>query len=139
MKNTGFDGFLLGYMVAALWSSTFDPTGENSGSNEEEIDSNHGIDDIDDDLRAHMTDDCKVFWRRNGCYIDACSERHTSGEYTIEEQAGHDFWLTRNGHGAGFWDRKELWGEYYMERFTKDSKWFGTHDITVHKGKVTNM
>ena len=21
------------------------------------------------------------------------------------EQAGHDFWLTRNGHGAGFWDR----------------------------------
>jgi hypothetical protein len=22
-----------------------------------------------------------------------------------DEQAGHDFWLTRNGHGAGFWDR----------------------------------
>ncbi len=21
------------------------------------------------------------------------------------ESAGHDFWLTRNGHGAGFWDR----------------------------------
>ena len=21
------------------------------------------------------------------------------------ERAGHDFWLTRNGHGAGFWDR----------------------------------
>lgn len=21
------------------------------------------------------------------------------------EQIGHDFWLTRNGHGAGFWDR----------------------------------
>jgi hypothetical protein len=20
------------------------------------------------------------------------------------EQAGHDFWLTRQGHGAGFWD-----------------------------------
>lgn len=20
-------------------------------------------------------------------------------------QVGHDFWLTRNGHGAGFWDR----------------------------------
>lgn len=20
-------------------------------------------------------------------------------------QCGHDFWLTRNGHGAGFWDR----------------------------------
>ena len=21
------------------------------------------------------------------------------------EQIGHDFWLTRNGHGTGFWDR----------------------------------
>lgn len=24
--------------------------------------------------------------------------------YTIEN-VGHDFWLTRNGHGVGFWDR----------------------------------
>lgn len=24
------------------------------------------------------------------------------------EQAGCDFWLTRNGHGCGFWDRDEL-------------------------------
>jgi hypothetical protein len=23
-------------------------------------------------------------------------------------RAGHDFWLTRNGHGVGFWDRSEL-------------------------------
>lgn len=22
-----------------------------------------------------------------------------------DEQVGHDLWLTRNGHGAGFWDR----------------------------------
>jgi hypothetical protein len=26
------------------------------------------------------------------------------------QQAGHDFWLTRNGHGAGFWDRHGLDG-----------------------------
>jgi hypothetical protein len=26
-------------------------------------------------------------------------------QWTGEERAGHDFWLTRNGHGAGFWDR----------------------------------
>src|SRR5690606_5349913 len=25
-----------------------------------------------------------------------------------DERFGHDFWLTRNGHGAGFWDRDEL-------------------------------
>lgn len=43
-------------------------------------------------------------------------------------QCGHDFWLTRNGHGSGFWDRgydkalaDELtliaheFGEYWLE------------------------
>lgn len=25
-----------------------------------------------------------------------------------DEQNGHDLWLTRNGHGAGFWDRGYL-------------------------------
>lgn len=27
------------------------------------------------------------------------------------EQVGHDLWLTRNGHGAGFWDREEVYGK----------------------------
>lgn len=26
-------------------------------------------------------------------------------------QMGHDLWLTRNGHGTGFWDRPEVWGD----------------------------
>jgi hypothetical protein len=30
--------------------------------------------------------------------------------YTTERLA-HDLWLTRNGHGAGFWDRKFTYGE----------------------------
>lgn len=29
-------------------------------------------------------------------------------EYPQFSQMGHDLWLTRNGHGTGFWDRKEL-------------------------------
>ncbi len=28
------------------------------------------------------------------------------------ERMGHDFWLTRCGHGAGFWDRNELAVEF---------------------------
>lgn len=32
-------------------------------------------------------------------------ERGTITDSYGEEQAGHDLWLTRNGHGAGFWDR----------------------------------
>ncbi len=46
---------------------------------------------------------------------------------STESQAGHDFWLTRNRHGAGFWDRglgtigdeltnaAQQYGEAYVE------------------------
>lgn len=30
------------------------------------------------------------------------------------EQIGHDIWLTRNRHGAGFWDRNTLSKEYQI-------------------------
>ena len=39
------------------------------------------------------------------------------------ERAGHDFWLTRNGHGAGFWDGD--WEQKIGQRATDASKRFG--------------
>lgn len=42
------------------------------------------------------------------------------------EQAGHDFWLTRNGHGAGFWDGD--WPEH-GDALTAASKVYGSHDL----------
>lgn len=38
----------------------------------------------------------------------------------------HDFWLTRNGHGSGFWD-SECWGEYQTV-LTEKSKEMGDCD-----------
>jgi hypothetical protein len=45
-----------------------------------------------------------------------------------DDAIGHDFWLTRNGHGAGFWDRGlgEL-GDF----LTKMSKPFGEATLYV--------
>jgi hypothetical protein len=48
-------------------------------------------------------------------------------------QVGHDFWLTRNGHGAGFWDR---WsggteGERHGDVPTEASKPYGTSDLYI--------
>lgn len=40
-------------------------------------------------------------------------------------QAGHDFWLTRNGHGAGFWDRKELEADGLGDDLSDIAKEFG--------------
>ena len=39
-------------------------------------------------------------------YSTECYSQEARGlaPYT-PERAGHDLWLTRNGHGAGFWDR----------------------------------
>jgi hypothetical protein len=42
------------------------------------------------------------------------------------EQVGHDFWLTRNGHGAGFWDRGL--GDV-GERLTTAAKVYGAQDL----------
>jgi hypothetical protein len=44
-----------------------------------------------------------------------------TGEFLLDgldlEQVGHDFWLTRNGHGCGFWngDYEEEIGEKLTE------------------------
>ena len=45
--------------------------------------------------------DCELFYESYSnvwaglCNYDGCTE---------DEYAGHDLWLTRNGHGCGFWD-----------------------------------
>lgn len=53
--------------------------------------------DLSEETRLDLEADCRSFWHRFGCYVVAAG--------MSEEQAGHDFWLTRNGHGTGFWDR----------------------------------
>lgn len=48
----------------------------------------------------------------------------SKGGFSNEARAGHDFWLTRNGHGVGFLDRDEL-SEADQKRLTEASKEFG--------------
>ena len=52
---------------------------------------------------------------------------NVSGEYN-PAQLGHDLWLTRNGHGVGFWDRPEIYGEANAKIFSAMAKAQGTHD-----------
>jgi hypothetical protein len=46
---------------------------------------------------------------------------------TALERAGRDFWLTRNGHGVGFWDGD--WPEPMADHLTEISKKFGEFDL----------
>ncbi|MBB4398722.1 hypothetical protein [Bradyrhizobium sp. ERR14] len=48
--------------------------------------------------------DCEAFQRDNAALLDSAYERDNYDS----EQAGRDFWFTRNGHGVGYWDRSQL-------------------------------
>lgn len=92
------DKFTKAYIEAALWSSTDDFGNP--------LDENFGIKDLPDETRIQMENDCRKFQTENKADLKkAYGLYQLSGEWTVEEQAGHDFWLTRNGHGSGFWDR----------------------------------
>jgi hypothetical protein len=81
--------FLQAYIFAAIWS-TIDDNGE-------PLDVNYSANDLAPEALKRMEKDCNDFQKANADTLQA------SG--LSDEQAGHDFWLTRNGHGTGFWDR----------------------------------
>jgi hypothetical protein len=87
------DAFTRAYIECALWSST--DNSDDSGG--EPLDRNYSIDDIAPATLATMVRDCAAFQAE---HADNLAECDGSDEYN-----GHDLWLTRNGHGAGFWDR----------------------------------
>ena len=74
----------------------------------------HGA-DLDPDFERGSVLDCLAFFSRARCSL---SDDHI-------EQAGRDFWLTRNDHGVGFWDRPEVYGKARAEMFTRMAKSFG--------------
>jgi hypothetical protein len=80
------------YVECALWSSNDRSDPETGGY---PMDANYGPEDIAPESLASMRADVRDFIREAGELLDDITP----------EMAGHDFWLTRNRHGAGFWDR----------------------------------
>jgi hypothetical protein len=48
-------------------------------------------------------------------------------------QLGHDLWLTRNGHGSGFWCRTEVYGEDNAKLFTRLACAVGEHHVNFQE------
>ena len=71
--------------------------------------------DFSDDLIQRATIDCLYWISSNACYL------YSENFKAPYKQAAHDLWLTRNGHGAGFWDRGDLYGPY-ADMFTTSSE-----------------
>lgn len=75
------------YLTTALWSSTDSDTGGN-------LDDKFSIRDIDKSAVNQAKKDLDKFFKLAKEYLEGHSD----------EDVAHDFWLTRNHHGAGFWD-----------------------------------
>lgn len=114
------DTVLEHYIIAALFLS-YD---ENEKSLEK-----YDQSDIHPDTLKVMRDDVTKFVTRNEKRLNTWT-----GKTTPEQQAGHDFWLTRNGHGCGFWESE--WGRY-GNILTKESQKFSECDLYIgDDGKI---
>jgi hypothetical protein len=93
------DAFTRAYIECALWSSNDNSTPQGG----DPLDRNYGVTDIDPRTLAAMAADCERFQLENQASLESVYASGFSPTYNAE-RAGHDFWLTRNAHGAGFWD-----------------------------------
>lgn len=110
------------YFETMLWSST-------DTDSEEPLDKEYDVKDISKELKDSSKKDLLSF--AEYCEKNCSKELE---EYLEEEgysSFGHDMWLSRNGHGAGFFDR----GNGY-KALQKASKTFGSVDPIVNKGKI---
>lgn len=105
------------YLECALWSSCDD--------NGTPLDRDHDTDKItrasERDARVDIRD-----------FLSSCDDAGIPVDEYNDSSVGHDFWLTRNRHGAGFWDR----GWEHGDELTKVAHTFGGIDPYVHRGRV---
>ena len=97
------DAFVSAYVTAALWSST----DESDDAGGRPMDETYSADDIAPEALSTMRTDCLSFLAeaRRHLLVAADHGDYADPLWSLEERAGHDFWLTRNHHGVGFWDR----------------------------------
>jgi hypothetical protein len=115
------EAFITGYEECAVWSSTYFAE-DGSDTPMDEVDAY-----LSDKAKEAMRRDCEDFVQANLADLEACG--------LSAEHSGHNFWLTRNGHGAGFWDRcydPELPEYAPLQRLSKASKLYGSCDLFAH-------
>jgi hypothetical protein len=100
---------MTGYLECALWSSPEDDGGKH-------LDATFCVSDVSEEARSRAEADCSYFLSRTW----AMAAKEDLG------RVGHDLWLTRNGHGAGFWD-----GDYpeHGDALTAVARGMGEIDI----------
>ena len=91
--------FLEAYLECALWSSTHTP--QHDGENGIEEGEPVPFDDVEAEWSEEALANAKVACES---FMDAAGDLLKLRCITAES-AGHDLWLTSQGHGTGLWDR----------------------------------
>jgi hypothetical protein len=126
-NTTAATRFLGGYIEAALWSS-IDDDGNSLDS--------FGFDDIDSETYSKMVADCAAFQLANNELLGIYYQTVQRGsDESVEEYAGHDFWLSRNRHGAGFFDRDAVPGDV-CDKLQDAAEKLGCVDLYVENDEV---
>ncbi len=91
------------YIITALWISI------DIEDDDRCLDARYDLDDMDPDTLEIMSNELNEFVDK---YYPLVTEEDTR---TDMEYFVHNFWLNRNGHGAGFWDGGYKNGEKLSE------------------------
>lgn len=107
------------YLETAVWADA-----------EEGVDTD-GL-DFDEESIAAAREDVREFYIKTKRITDDINVREDDNFWRM---FGHDFWLTRNGHGAGFWDKPETYGEA-GDKLTEIAESMGEKSLTVDDSKI---
>jgi hypothetical protein len=105
------DSFTQAYIEAMFWTEhapnvSTEEWNATEDHAEGSIPGDVGFDDLAEESLVDIIDDCRQWQDANLDDLMLAYETfHANGAAYDEASAGHDYWLTRNGHGAGFWDR----------------------------------
>lgn len=112
------DDFVSGYIETALATSC-----DEDGC---ALDTKYERSDIDPATLAGMLEDCREFLTKCQSWL---KEEYYLRPHRMMQQAGCDFWLTRNRHGAGFWDGD--WVKPAASELTRQAQEFGESYLFV--------
>jgi hypothetical protein len=139
------DAFTQGYIVALFFTEHAPGTTTEEWQATEEhaegsIPDDVGFADLAPEALERIKSDCERFQAEAaGLLLEAYESGGERLAYT-QERAGHDFWLTRNGHGAGFWSRDWEHNSDVGDRLTARCKVFSNVDVYLgDDGKVYTL
>ena len=137
------DDFTLGY-IEALFFTEASPTysaadwlspkcveAQDEGATDGTIPGDVSLADLAPETLADIVEDCTAWQSANAALL---TEAYSRGYDAT--RAGNDYWLTRNGHGAGFWDREALEAGDLGERLSDACRYSEVNVSFESDGKV---